>query len=104
MNRLMPCSNVDLPNMPSNSCPATAGSSSAACTVSRALAQAPTGSSSTEGPGDTFRPMSPMNMPCVSSMCWSRSLAVHSSQGVWLDHRSAGTASTREVNSAARRR
>ena len=49
-------------------------------------------------------PMNPTNIPDVSSMCCTRSLAVHSSQGVWLAQRSGGTASTREVKAAARRR
>ena len=54
--RSMACSNVCFPIMPSNSAVATAGSSSAAWTASRAFAHAPAGSSSTEGPGGSSLP------------------------------------------------
>ena len=51
-----PCSNVCFPIMPSNSAVAIAGSSSAAWTASRAFAQAPAGSSSTDGPRRQLAP------------------------------------------------
>src|SRR5918993_1964615 len=94
--------NDERPIRVSRSLPATSGSSSAAWMARSRATHAPTGSSSTDGPGDHSMSQVGKKKAGSHSTRWrTTSRATHPSHGAGASHRSAGTARTRSVKAAA---